>query len=631
MKKLTLLIITLLVNWFVYAKQEEKPQVEAWTITDKTGLPIPAKLDTAIFTYPNQNPMNNYSINYAYNGSLGSPLKSKIYFDITDENSFLFSKPYDAYYESVSEQVFYKTSVPYSSLNYNFAGDKVTHDDFLRGIISVNPTKKLNFTGMYNYTGTRGVYYSQATKMHKAGLSGNYKSKWYDFNAAVMYHTFRNQENGGIQDKKYITNVDSFGRIDPVYIPTNLDNAQSSYRNIYGFYHQKIHLAHSKHYLDTVNFEYRPIVSLFTTSRYEVSQKRYKSTSSDSAFYAPYANNLYNSAYTLDSARVKEMCNTGGISINEGFSKWMPFSAIFYVEHDYTNYYNLQDTIGVNRFTENDFLFGTELSKRKGEHFLFDGYARINISGQKVGDTEISGKVSSTFEFLNQRIGADASALFKTKSPDYFENTYYSNYFIWENNFDKTARTNFKGNLYFSNKWVECSAGAGFENINNYIYFGKDALPAQYTDDIQIVSAKASLNLKLGIFYWQNKAVYQTSSKEEILPLPEWSLYSNAFLAFKMFKKVLTAQIGADCYYSTAYYAPNYMPATGAFFLQDKEKIGDYPVISGYLNIHLKTIRFFVKYYHFNALFGERNYFSMPNYPLYPDRLQFGVSANLWN
>jgi hypothetical protein len=615
-----------------FTKEEEKKrQVDAWTITDKTGLPIPARLDTAVFTYPNENPMNNYSINYAYNGSLGSPLQSKIYFDRTDENSFLFSKPYDAYYESVSDQLFYKTSIPYSQLTYNFAGSDVNHDDFLRGLITVNPTPKLNFTGMYNYTGTQGVYYYQATKMHKAGLSGNYKSKWYDFNAAIMYHTFRNQENGGIQDEKYITNVDSFGTIDPIYIPTNLDNAQSSYKNVYGFYHQKIHLAHSKHYLDSVNFEYRPIVSLFTTSRYEVSQKRYKTTSSDSAFYAPYRNNFYNEAYTLDSTRVKEVSNTAGISINEGFTKWMPFSAIIYVEHDYFNRYNLQDTIGINRQTENDLLFGAELSKRQGEHLLFDGYARVGMSGRIAGDTEIGGKVSSTFEFLNQRIGADASTMFKAKSPDYFENTYYSNYFIWNNDFNRTERTNLKGNIYFGNKWIDFSAGAGVENINNYIYFGKDALPAQYSGDIQVVSAKASLNLKLGIFHWQNKAVYQTSSNEEILPLPEWSLYSNAFIAFNMFKKVLTTQIGADCYYSTAYYAPNYMPATGAFFLQDKEKVGDYPVMSAYLNLHLKTIRFYVKYYHFNALFGERNYFSMPNYPLYPDRLQFGISTNLWN
>jgi hypothetical protein len=53
--------------------------------------------------------------------------------------------------------------------------------------------------------------------------------------------------------------------------------------------------------------------------------------------------------------------------------------------------------------------------------------------------------------------------------------------------------------------------------------------------------------------------------------------------------------------------------------------------VNVYANFHLKTVRFFVQYYHLNkGLFGGVNYLSMPNYPINPGTLQFGLSWNFW-
>ncbi len=630
MKKTLFISLALILSFqMVFAKKKEEPKIiEVWEIYDKTGVPTPVGADTTVYTFENKNPMNDYSINNAYNGSLGSPLQSKIYFDRTDKNTFLFSKPYDAYYEGVPDLLFYNTSLPFSTLSYNFAGAKVNHDDNFRGFITLNPTKKLNLTGLYNYIGTKGIYYNQATKLQKGGFSGNYSGKWYAASGAAMMHNFKVEENGGIQDEKYITDVDSFGTVDPVYIPTNLKDAQSQYKNYYGFYTQRFHLAHTKYQIDSATVGYNPIASIFTSSRYEVSQKRYEALSTDTAFYK---NTYFNKIATLDSARIKELNNVVGISVNEGFSKWFPLSAIFYAEHGYKEYYNLKDTTGIVTFTENNWLLGTELTRRKGEHFLFDANARINIAGHRAGDSELNGRVSTAFKLGTQTVGLTVSGLAKTDSPNFFDETYYSNHFIWENDFDRTFKTNIKASASLVNKWIELNLGVAAENYRGYIYYNTEALPTQNNDNIQILSGNLKLDFNAGIFHWYNRVIYQKTSNAEVLPLPELSLYSNMFIAFKMFKQVLTTQIGADCYYNTAYHAPSYMPATGVFFNQNTEEVGNYPVLSGYLNIHLKTILFYVKYYHFNASFSDRNYFSMPNYPLYPQRWQFGVSANLFN
>jgi len=134
----------------------------------------------------------------------------------------------------------------------------------------------------------------------------------------------------------------------------------------------------------------------------------------------------------------------------------------------------------------------------------------------------------------------------------------------------------------------------------------------------------------VGSFTLENNVVYQLSSNQAVLPLPEITLYHNLYYHGLWFK-VLSMQIGADVRYHTAYYAPSYMPATGQFFVQDKMKIGNYPVMNVYINAHLKRTRFFVQYYHVNQLFMKGDYYSMPDYPINPATFKMGLTWNFYD
>jgi len=84
--------------------------------------------------------------------------------------------------------------------------------------------------------------------------------------------------------------------------------------------------------------------------------------------------------------------------------------------------------------------------------------------------------------------------------------------------------------------------------------------------------------------------------------------------------------------YHTAYYGPVYVPATGQFRIQNETLVGNYPELNVYLNFHLKRMRFYVQYAHWNkGVFGINNYFSMPNYPINPGTFQFGLSWTFYN
>ena len=86
--------------------------------------------------------------------------------------------------------------------------------------------------------------------------------------------------------------------------------------------------------------------------------------------------------------------------------------------------------------------------------------------------------------------------------------------------------------------------------------------------------------------------------------------------------------------YFTQYYAPDYAPAIGQFYLQNPEtkyKLGGYPLVNAYINLHLKRTRFFLMMYNLVQGTGERSYFFAPHYPLNPRGLKLGLSWNFFD
>ena len=197
---------------------------------------------------------------------------------------------------------------------------------------------------------------------------------------------------------------------------------------------------------------------------------------------------------------------------------------------------------------------------------------------------------------------------------------------------DKEFRTRIEGELSIA-RW-RTRLKAGVENIKNYTYFNQGATPEQNGGSIQVLSASLNQDFKLGIFHLDNEVTWQKSSDQTVLPLPDLSLYHNFYMQFKLAKKVLSVQLGADVRYFTKYYAPDYSPAIGQFYNQnpeDKIEIGSYPIVNVYANLHLKRTRFFVMMYHINQGSGSSRYFLAPHYPINPRTIKFGLSWNFFD
>ena len=95
-----------------------------------------------------------------------------------------------------------------------------------------------------------------------------------------------------------------------------------------------------------------------------------------------------------------------------------------------------------------------------------------------------------------------------------------------------------------------------------YVDVYKRQMPEQKSGSIQVLSASLNQDFKLGIFHLDNEVTWQKSSDQTVLPLPDLSLYHNFYMQFKLAKKVLSVQLGADVRYFSKYNAPAYMPVS---------------------------------------------------------------------
>ncbi|MDP4272562.1 MAG: putative porin, partial [Bacteroidota bacterium] len=273
---------------------------------------------------------------------------------------------------------------------------------------------------------------------------------------------------------------------------------------------------------------------------------------------------------------------------------------------------------------------GGILAKNEGRIYRYNLQGNIVIVGPKIGDFELSGRVGGYFTLWKDSVAMKAMARIRNTSASYFWEHYYSNHFIWNNNFDKEFQTYIGGSIELPKRHLKL--GLQVANNTNCLYFNANAMPTQASGSVQIVALDASLDLFLGKhFVLENKGVYQVSSNQNVIPLPALALYNNLYYQTKLFN-VLRVQLGVSSHFHTSYYAPAYMPATGQFYVQNKIKIGNYPLASAYANFHLKKTRFFLEYYHVNQSFmPNQNYFSMPNYPMNPTTMKMGISWNFYD
>lgn len=624
--KKNLICLLLLITAALVSAQVPAPKdqfVKTWRISERFAVPDTIPVDTVHLNFTERNPIDRFSIANSYNGNLGSPIQSKLYFDRPVKNDFIFANAYFPYTMNVANATFYNTKTPYSNINYTTGGTTYRDEDHIKFIFTANANKKLNFGTTLDYIYSPGEYANQAVRRFAGSLFGSYDGTHYSATGLLATNNMSNFENGGLANTANGINPSGIATKD---IPVRFEGYSQFAQHVLYYNHQySIGIERPFRITpDSVRMDYVPVTRFAHTLKYEDSRKRYFENSAEKNFYA---NTYQLGTQTNDTSALQTLTNNLSVSMEEEFNKWMQFGLTAFVENEVQRYVYTDYNMLFPKYVSSTRLGGI-LSKQQGRRFRYNILGDLAMVGYKAGDFQLRGTIGGYFRLWNDSIVMVANGFVRSDEPSWILQHYHSNHFRWENNFGKVYRTNAGGT--FSIPTRHFSANVSVENITRHVYFNEAALPTQFDGNVQVLSANIKQDFHVGKFSFENNVVYQLSSQQQVIPLPAFALYHNIYFRDLWFK-VLSVQVGANVRYHTAYYAPAYMPATGQFHSQSQKLIGNYPVMNVYANFHLKRTRFFVEYFHLNQAFMKGEYYSMPGYPINPMIMKTGISWNFYD
>lgn len=638
--------------------------LSCWKIDRQFGNMTEVPVDTLQHDFQNTNDTGGPTGHYTYLGNLGSPRISHVFFERKDPEQFFFLDPYDFTVVEPEDVVYTNTKSPFTNLTYYKQGGSSDGEERFKAYFAVNANKRLGFGFNIDYVYGRGKYMNQSTALFNGNLFAYYLGDKYNMHFSFINDNLKVAENGGIVDDRYVTRPLDMAKGGKVYandeIPTNLSqvwnhntgyHAFLTHRYNVGFYRENPDAK------DTVNTEiFVPVTSFLHTVKVDINRRKY--ISYDEAQNQQYFQNNYLTDVQRDETKQLAVKNTIGISLREGFNKWAKAGLTAFMSHEYRRF-TMTDTLArtpgqriPTDYVENTISVGGQLIKEQGQTLHYNVMGEIALVGEDAGQFQIQGKGDLNFRLFSDTVRLEANAYIKNLNPIFYYRHFHSKHYWWDNNdLSKIMRTRIEGRLSVD-RW-KTQLKAGVENIKNYTYldntsvkytetssgkevttYKNDVAVKQNSGNIQVFSAALRQDFKLGIFHLDNEITYQKSSNQDVLPLPELTLYHNLYIKFGLAKKVLQIEMGADVRYFTQYYAPDYAPAIGQFYLQNKEtryKLGGYPLLNGYINLHLKRTRIFIAMYNLIQGQGEKSYFLAPHYPLNPRLLKFGLSWNFFD
>jgi hypothetical protein len=669
------------------------PKLYMWHLDENLGTVLKMPVDTLNYNFQNSNLTEGMTGHYNYLGNMGSPRLSRIFFEREKTQPHIFLQPFTSFLVQPAAFKFTNSNIPYTNLAYFKGGSKEYGEERFKSYFSVNVNKYLAFGFNIDYLYGRGYYNNQSTSFFNAAIFGSYFASHYEASLIYSNNYMKMNENGGITDDRYITNPEAMSgggkNYEPQNIPTNLDASSNRNRDYYVFFTHRYKLGFKRQIKviiadslamkpkpeldktktleakpirsnrppmspkmakgmqgkvppeslkkelppvkkDSIIEEFVPVTSFIHTVKFEHTNHHFHSSdnvSYDSTYIKP-STTLVN-----DTTQYTSIKNTFGIALLEGFNKYAKSGLTAYISHKLSQYKLMDaDSTSVDKYNEHEVYVGGELSKRQGKTFHYVVNGEFGLLDKAIGQFRVNGNIDLNFHLFRDTVRLIARANVSNTLPDFYIRHYHSKHFYWDDDMKKEFRSHLEGELSIDR--LQTRLLFGVENIKNYTYFDANARPAQSGSNIQVISATLSQNFRLGVFHLNNEVIWQKSSKTDILPLPDLSLYHNFYIETKIAHKVLNVQLGADVRYFTSYYAPTYTPAIEQFNLQqtsNRVKLGAYPIVNAYVNLQLKRTRFYAMFYHVNSGSGNSMYFLVPHYPLNQRLFKLGISWNFYD
>ena len=398
--------------------------------------------------------------------------------------------------------------------------------------------------------------------------------------------------------------------------------------------------------------EYVPVTSFIHTATVDHYGRDYIAYSIPANYYRHDNYGLADTRFN-DYNYYTKIDNTFAIALLEGFNKYVPAGLKAYATYDqgrhvFPGFDKERRAVVDSIHNETNIYVGGQLTKTLGSLFHYDVNANYCVysSDDMLSDFTLDGTADVNVPIFGDTVTVNMDGFYHTLAPDYFLSEYHSRHYSWQpEGLAKQKHSHIGGGVSFPR--TKTSLRVGFDNIKSYTYLttshelssaglqiNHTADLCQYGEDVNVITAERSQDFKAGILNWENRITYQYCEQKEALPLPKLNVWSNLYLDFKI-AKVLKCHFGASVTYFTKYDAPEYVPGLGQFAVQTnnavKTEIGNYPFVDVYANFVLKGCRFFAMMSHVNAGQGNKQYFTVPHYPMNERIFRIGISWTFYN
>lgn len=499
--------------------------------------------------------------------------------------------------------------------------------------ITLNTSENLNFSIAYKGLRSEGEYLNQLSSTGNFRFTTNYntKNKRYFAKAHYTFQDILNEENGGI------TTIENFESEDP-----NYNNRQRF--EVY-FNDAKSFLKGKRIFLDhnfRINSD-KGANNLYLTHQFNYENKffEYKQATVPSTVGGTVVDRFgesFKSSGINDQTRYNKMYNRVGLVYeNTTLGKFQ-----FFADDFRSNYYYDQILIFDNQkvipsaFSQEINSVGGQYEYRKNKWngtFLYSRSVTAQSLSNLDAKLDYALNDNTQFSFKYQNIN---------KLPNSNYNLYQSSYvqYNWSNDFKNEKINSISANAI--TPWFD--AEVQFSVLNDHLYFNNVSslaqtsaktqivAPSQYDSTINYLSVKVSRELTFGNFALDNTILYQKVDQQDaVLNVPEIVTRNTFYYSNYLFKRALFLQTGIVLNYFSKYYANDYNPVIGEFFVQNEKQIGNHPNFDFFINAKIQRTRIYFKAEHFNSSLTGNNFYSSPNNPSRDFTIRFGLIWNFFN
>ena len=616
----------------------KKPRIlREWTLSPDYSEEVNIPIDT-VFSLSNRVKIaDKYSPVNATLGNYGLPFYQLSFFDrVTDPEKFLYAYYYPLMHLP-SNAVFMNTQVPFTELDWSFAGPVANSEQTFRVRHSQNISRFINFGLIYDIVFSLGQYNYQRSADKTFTFYSSYTGEKYKVYFSAGINNLLSYENGGII---MISDLNQPNTFDVHTQLGDLNKANSDLKNRNILLVQRYTIGGN------------PVVKKDSTSHkrsgffglsgtfshifiYESNARTYKDANPTSGFYDTI---FITKTVTSDSIYSRTIKNTVRFDFSTDETRKFTLGGGAGIRNEISRYYYIVPTpfpffAAPSVLHENSYVLVGKLYNNIGNKFGWLATGELYATGYRAGDFNLNGEITKSFDWKKGRASWLITGSMMNTQPSIWYDRWGGNDFEWNNNLKKEFRIDLGTSFKYPARKTELKLN--YAIIKNYVDFDTTAYPSQYSGGLSVASASVKNELRAWKFHLASDVIIQKSSNSEILDLPLVTVRSAGYfehlIRFTKTGGKLSTQLGVDVTYNTVYHPYAYMPATGRFYRQDNVTAGDYPFINVFLNLKIKRTRIFVMFDHVNAKLMGYNYEMVPSYPMNIRMLRYGLAWTFYD